>query len=48
MARQLHPDKRNNLDALCERYQIDNTRRALHGALLDVELLADVYLAMTA
>ena len=47
MAKDLHPGKRNNLDALCERYQIDNSARTLHGALLDAELLADVYLAMT-
>lgn len=47
MARQLHPGKRNNLDALCERYDVDNTGRTLHGALLDAELLAEVYLAMT-
>ncbi|MDR1350757.1 MAG: DNA polymerase III subunit epsilon [Zoogloeaceae bacterium] len=47
MARELHPGKRNNLDALCERYQINNAHRTLHGALLDAELLADVYLAMT-
>ena len=47
MAKELHPGKRNNLDALCERYQINNSRRVLHGALLDAELLADVYLAMT-
>ena len=47
MARQLHPGKRNSLDALCDRYQIDNTHRTLHGALLDAELLAEVYLAMT-
>ena len=47
MAKELHPGKRNNLDALCERYQVDNSRRTLHGALLDAELLADVYLAMT-
>lgn len=47
MARDLHPGKRNNLDALCERYQIDNSRRTLHGALLDANLLAEVYLAMT-
>lgn len=47
MARELHPGKRNNLDALCERYAIDNTQRTLHGALLDAELLAEVYLAMT-
>lgn len=47
MARQLHPGQRNSLDALCKRYAIDNTRRDLHGALLDAEILADVYLAMT-
>ena len=47
MARELHPGKRNNLDALCERYGIDNAHRTLHGALLDSELLAEVYLAMT-
>ncbi|MFA5627881.1 MAG: DNA polymerase III subunit epsilon [Thiohalomonadaceae bacterium] len=47
MARQLHPGQRNNLDALCKRYGIDNTQRELHGALLDAEILADVYLAMT-
>ncbi|HSO06039.1 MAG TPA: DNA polymerase III subunit epsilon [Pelomicrobium sp.] len=47
MAKELHPGKRNNLDALCERYQVDNARRSLHGALLDAELLAEVYLAMT-
>jgi DNA polymerase III subunit epsilon len=47
MARDLHPGKRNNLDALCERYQIDNSTRTLHGALLDANLLAEVYLAMT-
>ncbi|MDP2397755.1 MAG: DNA polymerase III subunit epsilon [Burkholderiales bacterium] len=47
MARDLHPGKRNGLDALCDRYQIDNSARTLHGALLDAELLADVYLAMT-
>lgn len=47
MAKELHPGKRNNLDALCERYYIDHTRRTLHGALLDAELLAEVYLAMT-
>ncbi|MGB4467050.1 MAG: DNA polymerase III subunit epsilon [Azovibrio sp.] len=47
MARELHPGKRNNLDALCERYQINNAHRTLHGALLDAELLAEVYLAMT-
>lgn len=47
MARELHPGKRNSLDALCERYQVDNSRRSLHGALLDAQLLADVWLAMT-
>ena len=47
MARELHPGKRNNLDALCERYQVSNAHRTLHGALLDAELLAEVYLAMT-
>lgn len=47
MARELYPGKRNNLDALCERYQISNAHRTLHGALLDTELLAEVYLAMT-
>lgn len=47
LARELHPGKRNNLDALCERYQISNAHRTLHGALLDAELLADVYLSMT-
>jgi DNA polymerase-3 subunit epsilon len=47
MARALHPGKKNNLDALCERYQIDNSARTLHGALIDTDLLAQVYLAMT-
>lgn len=47
LARELHPGKRNNLDVLCERYQIDHSKRVLHGALLDAELLADIYLAMT-
>ena len=47
MARELHPGRRNSLDALCERYTIDNSGRTLHGALLDAELLAEVYLAMT-
>ena len=46
-ARELHPGKRNSLDALCERYRIDNSHRTLHGALLDAELLAEAYLAMT-
>lgn len=47
LARSLHPGKRNSLDALCERYQVDHSRRTLHGALLDAQLLADVWLAMT-
>ena len=47
MARRQHPGQRNNLDALCRRYDIDNSQRELHGALLDAEILADVYLAMT-
>ncbi len=47
LARRLHPGQRNSLDALCQRYGIDNTQRQLHGALLDAEILADVYLAMT-
>jgi DNA polymerase-3 subunit epsilon len=47
LARELHPGKRNSLDALCDRYGISNAHRKLHGALLDAELLADVYLAMT-
>ncbi len=47
IARELHPGKRNSLDALCERYAIDNSARTLHGALLDTRLLAEVYLAMT-
>jgi len=47
LARELHPGKRNSLDALCDRYAIDNTHRTLHGALLDAELLAEIYLAMT-
>jgi DNA polymerase III subunit epsilon len=47
MARQAHPGQRNDLDSLCQRYHIDNTQRTLHGALLDAEILADVYLAMT-
>ena len=47
MARELHPGKRNGLDSLCERYQIDNSTRTLHGALLDARLLAEVYLSMT-
>lgn len=47
LARQRHPGQRNSLDALCKRYAIDNSARALHGALLDAEILAEVYLAMT-
>ena len=47
MAKDLHPGKRNSLDALCERYEIDNSQRTLHVALLDTELLAEVFLAMT-
>jgi len=47
MARTKHPGQRNNLDALCQRYEVDNSQRDLHGALLDAEILADVYLAMT-
>jgi len=46
-AKELFPGKRNSLDALCERYQVSNAHRTLHGALLDAELLAEVYLAMT-
>ena len=46
-ARKLHPGQRNSLDALCKRYEIDNSHRKLHGALLDAQILADVYLAMT-
>jgi len=46
-ARELHPGKKNSLDALCERYLIDNSNRTLHGALLDARLLAECYLAMT-
>jgi len=47
LARSMHPGQRNNLDALCKRYDVDNSRRDLHGALLDAQILADVYLAMT-
>ena len=47
MARDLHPGQKNSLDALCGRYAIDNARRTLHGALLDAQLLADVWIAMT-
>ncbi len=47
IAKELHPGRKNNLDALCDRYQVDNSKRTLHGALLDAELLADIYVAMT-
>src|SRR5687768_14341153 len=47
LARELYPGKRNSLDALCDRHQIDNSARTLHGALLDAQLLAEAYLAMT-
>ena len=47
LARQKHPGQKNNLDALCKRYGVDNSQRQLHGALLDAEILADVYLLMT-
>ncbi|HTF95648.1 MAG TPA: DNA polymerase III subunit epsilon [Cellvibrio sp.] len=47
MARAKHPGQKNNLDALCKRYGVDNSQRELHGALLDAEILADVYLLMT-
>ncbi|MEX0619839.1 MAG: DNA polymerase III subunit epsilon [Pseudohongiellaceae bacterium] len=47
LARQKHPGQRNSLDALCKRYAVDNSQRVLHGALLDAEILADVYLVMT-
>jgi DNA polymerase-3 subunit epsilon len=47
LARQRHPGQKNNLDALCKRYEVDNTQRKLHGALLDAQILAEVYLAMT-
>jgi DNA polymerase-3 subunit epsilon len=46
-AREMHPGKRNSLDALCDRYGVSNAHRTLHGALLDAELLAEVYLGMT-
>jgi DNA polymerase-3 subunit epsilon len=48
LARERHPGQRNSLDALCKRYQVDNSARSYHGALLDARLLADVYLGMTA
>ncbi|MGD8533866.1 MAG: DNA polymerase III subunit epsilon [Gammaproteobacteria bacterium] len=47
LAREMHPGQRNSLDALCRRYQVDNSQRELHGALLDARILAEVYLAMT-
>jgi DNA polymerase-3 subunit epsilon len=47
MARKMHPGQKNDLDSLCRRYEVDNTQRTLHGALLDAEILADVYLLMT-
>ena len=47
LARQMHPGQKNSLDALCKRYFIDNSHRELHGALLDSEILAEVYLGMT-
>jgi DNA polymerase-3 subunit epsilon len=47
LARKLHPGQRNSLDALCKRYSVDNSKRDLHGALLDAGILVDVYLAMT-
>src|SRR5690606_8634720 len=47
LARRMHPGQRNSLDALAKRYSVDNSKRELHGALLDAQILADVYLAMT-
>jgi DNA polymerase-3 subunit epsilon len=47
LARSKHPGQRNSLDALCQRYHVDNASRTLHGALLDAEILADVFLIMT-
>jgi len=47
LARSMHPGQKNDLDSLCKRYNVDNAHRTLHGALLDAEILADVYLAMT-
>jgi DNA polymerase-3 subunit epsilon len=47
LARKMHPGQRNNLDALCKRYSVDNSHRDYHGALLDARILAEVYLAMT-
>ena len=48
LARRLHPGQKNNLDALCKRYHVDNEHRQYHGALLDADILAKVYLSMTA
>ncbi len=47
LARNKHPGQKNNLDALCKRYNVDNSHRDMHGALLDAEILADVYLLLT-
>jgi DNA polymerase-3 subunit epsilon len=47
MARKMHPGQRNSLDALARRYEVDNSKRELHGALLDAQILAEVYLGMT-
>jgi DNA polymerase-3 subunit epsilon len=47
LAREIHPGQRNSLDALCKRYEVDASKRDVHGALIDSELLARVYLAMT-
>jgi len=47
LAREMHPGQRNSLDALCKRYSVDNSRRELHGALLDAQILLEVYLSMT-
>ena len=47
MARKMHPGQRNSLDALCKRYGVDNSGRNLHGALIDADLLASMYIAMT-
>jgi DNA polymerase-3 subunit epsilon len=47
LAREMHPGQRNSLDALCKRYEVDSSRRDVHGALIDAELLTSVYLAMT-
>ena len=47
LAKQKHPGQRNNLDALCKRYNVDNSQRDFHGALLDAEILADIYLIMS-